>query len=77
MLAARCSERCPTAVAAREAGPGIIAMASGDPIPPTIPITVAITVAPTGSSTATSAAPATSAAAPVRERRNRCQGSNR
>jgi len=74
MLAAGCSERCPTAVA-DQAGPGIIAMVSGDTvtptIPTTIPVTVATTVATTGSSTATSAA------APVRERRNRCQGSNR
>ena len=77
MLAAGCSDRCPTAVAAREAGPGFIAMASGDTITitatiaTTVTITVTTTVPSTGSSTATSSAataPTSTSAATVRER---------
>jgi len=57
MLAAGCSERCPTAVADRGAQP-TIAMTSGDTISTTvtIPVTIPVTVTIPGSSTATSAA---------------------
>ena len=86
MLAAGCSERCPTAVADRDAGPAI-AMASGDTITiattitatiaTTVTITVTTTVPSTGSSTATSsAAPTSTSAATVRERGGCRQGSD-
>jgi hypothetical protein len=50
MLAAGCSDRCPTAVADRDAGPSI-AMAGRDPIPNTVATTIAGTASSTAAST--------------------------
>jgi hypothetical protein len=71
MLAAGCSERCPTAVADRGARP-TIAMASGD----TISTTVTIPVTIPGSSTATSTAAPTSSASATLGLRGACRQSN-
>jgi len=89
MLAAGCSDRCPTAVADHDAGPGVIVMASVDTmtvadtvaatIATTVTITVTTTVPSTGSSTATSSAataPTSTSAATVRERGGCCQDSD-
>jgi len=92
MLAARCRDSGATPVADRDAGPAIVAMASGDAIAITDAITATITVADsiadavsttitvgtTDSRTATCARTApTSAAAPaMRKCRAGCQSSN-
>jgi len=79
MLAAGCSDRCPTAVADRDAGPSI-AMASSDPIPTTtntVAGTITIAVASTGSSTAGSSTAAPSSASAFGQRRTGRQSNDR
>ena len=74
MLAAGCSDRCPTAVADRDAGPAI-AVASGDTITTAVAPAVATAITSTSPSTATASSAPTSTSAPtVRERRGCRQG---
>ena len=70
MLAAGCSERCPTAVADRGAQP-TIAMTSGDTISTTVTIPVTVTIP--CSSTATSATTTSTTASAAFGQRRACR----
>ncbi len=73
MLAARCRESGAAAVADRDAGTTIVAVASGDAIAIADAVSTTIAVTTTDSSTAAGSPPAT---ATVRQCRAGCQGSN-